>query len=232
MKIDRRDFPIHSGDYKIDYIDTGLDKAIDNTMYLSNNILDIVDTTDQKFLKLRNEIKDVKRCILYKHKGNAYCFMYSFEVMDELTHFNYIGQLVRRGFDIHTMYGYNAFYHKEDCSRFHVLSNANGDTLKIVVQLIINIEVFLQYAKLETKILKKNEKDSIICRYQNKLPLHITIVDSTWYTNLIKSDAFKVRGHFRLQPHGNGLKNRKLIWINEYQKEGYVREAKKLSQQI
>jgi hypothetical protein len=51
----------------------------------------------------------------------------------------------------------------------------------------------------------------------------------TWYTTLVKSDSFKVRGHFRLQPFGSTKAQRKLIWINEFMKNGYTREAKKLS---
>ena len=53
------------------------------------------------------------------------------------------------------------------------------------------------------------------------------IIDSTWFTTLINSSAFNVRGHFRLQPFGTDLKEKKLIWIKEFQKSGYKRIAKK-----
>jgi hypothetical protein len=51
-------------------------------------------------------------------------------------------------------------------------------------------------------------------------------MDSTWFTQLVISNAFNVRGHFRLQPCGPELKERKLIWIQDFQKSGYTRKAK------
>jgi len=230
MKIDKRDFPIHSGDFNIDYLDEiQLKNGINNTMYFSNKILDIVDRRDLNFLKLRNEIKNISRSVIYKHKGLSYCFIYSFEVKDKLTEYRCIIQLVQRRLRIATNFFYGNFHHEDVVTKFHI-GNNNKDNFDpaIVIQMIVQYEIFLQYAKIETKVLKKNQKDSILCRYENKLPFPITIVDSTWYTNLIKSDAFKVRGHFRLQPFGESRKERKLIWINEFQKEGYTREAKML----
>jgi len=99
---------------------------------------------------------------------------------------------------------------------------------------IAAIELFIQYSEITTKILPPKEQiwNSHTCVYNNKTQDDITIIDLTWFTNLVKSDAFKVRGHFRLQPHGEGMKERKLIWINEFQKEGYIRGAKMLTQSI
>ena len=78
MKIDKRDFPIHSGDFPVDYGKTKLNNAIDNTMYLSKTIIDIVEKSDANFLKLRNEINDIKRSVIYKHNGFSFSFLYSF----------------------------------------------------------------------------------------------------------------------------------------------------------
>lgn len=88
---------------------------------------------------------------------------------------------------------------------------------------------FIKYAKVETKLLPANKviKD-INCKYVNTTNLDIQHYDSTWFTNLIKSDSFNVRGHFRLQPIGEGRQDKKLIWISEFQKEGYTAPAKKL----
>lgn len=95
----------------------------------------------------------------------------------------------------------------------------------------IMIEYFKKYAKVETKFLPANKTvKEINCKYVNDTNANITILDSTWFTNLVKSDAFKVRGHFRLQPCGEGLKEKKLIWISDFEKNGYVRNAKKLTE--
>ncbi len=94
--------------------------------------------------------------------------------------------------------------------------------------LIANIN-FIKYASIETKILKPRESaDEINCKYINDSKSTVRVLNSTWFTNLIKSDAFNVRGHFRLQPCGDGYKDKKLIWINGYEKKGYIAKARKL----
>lgn len=90
--------------------------------------------------------------------------------------------------------------------------------------------LFMKYAEVETKTIEPGKKDNLFnCKYINDTEVKITILNSTWFTNLIKSDSFKVRGHFRLQPCGEGMKDRKLIWINDFVKDGYTAPARKLS---
>lgn len=95
-------------------------------------------------------------------------------------------------------------------------------------QLVILFELFRKYAKVETKILQPKSKAELFkCNYHNQSDYSFEIMDSTWFTTLVKSDAFKVRGHFRLQPCGEAFKDRKLVWIKDFKKEGYTRKAKK-----
>ena len=95
-------------------------------------------------------------------------------------------------------------------------------------QLVILFELFRKYAKVETRILQPKSKAELFkCKYHNENDYSIEIMDSTWFTTLVKSDEFKVRGHFRLQPCGQALKDKKLIWIKDFTKEGYTRKAKK-----
>lgn len=105
---------------------------------------------------------------------------------------------------------------------------AYGDQILGGLLLILN---FLKYAEIETVIAEPSRPifEGVNCLYNNKSKHNIKIIDSKWITTLVHSDAFKVRGHFRLQPYGESLKERKLIWINEFQKNGYTREAKILS---
>ena len=61
----------------------------------------------------------------------------------------------------------------------------------------------------------------------------IQILNSTWFTTLVKSDNFKVRGHFRLQPKKKGGEwTKEIIWVNEFVKSGYTAPAKKLTNKI
>lgn len=91
--------------------------------------------------------------------------------------------------------------------------------------------LFTKYAEVETKELPPNSRTKdISCKYINETKSNITVLDSRWFTTLIKSDAFKVRGHFKMQPYGEGLKERKIKWINQYMKEGLTLKARKLNE--
>jgi hypothetical protein len=96
----------------------------------------------------------------------------------------------------------------------------------------ILMTLFIKYADVQTKILPAKKKiDEIDCKYVNETKSRLVLLDSLWFTNLVKSDAFKVRGHFRLQPKKKeGQWTKELIWINEFQKDGYTRKAGILSQ--
>jgi hypothetical protein len=95
-------------------------------------------------------------------------------------------------------------------------------------QLVILFELFRKYAQVETRILQPKSKAELFkCNYHNQSDYSVEIMNSTWFTTLVKSEEFKVRGHFRLQPCGEAFKDRKLVWIKDFKKEGYTRKAKK-----
>ncbi len=109
------------------------------------------------------------------------------------------------------------------------------DALKYVLSSFLEnimFSMFKQYAEVETKILEPKKKVKIFgCKYLNETDMNITHLDSKWFTNLVKSDAFKVRGHFRLQPKKKeGKWTKELIWINDFEKSGYTSPARKLTQ--
>ena len=93
------------------------------------------------------------------------------------------------------------------------------------------IILFKKYAQVETKYLPANKTTKDInCKYVNETSSNITILDSKWFTTLVKSDAFKVRGHFRLQPKKkDGEWTKELIWINDFTKDGYTAPARILN---
>lgn len=108
----------------------------------------------------------------------------------------------------------------------------NVDRNKFINSLIrtaVSIALFKKYAQIETKTLFKKRKTIINSEKNlNNTDFDITYLDNTWFTNLIKSEGFDVRGHFRLQPiKKNGEWTKELIWINKFKKEGYNRKAKK-----
>ena len=88
--------------------------------------------------------------------------------------------------------------------------------------------LFLRYAEVETKVTGPQDRRARVneVKYVNQTGFDVQVVDSRWFTILVRTGAFGVRGHFRLQPFGEGSQQRKLIWVSDYQKQGYVRRAK------
>ena len=103
--------------------------------------------------------------------------------------------------------------------------------LYVKIGMIVILKMFKDYADVETKIIPPNsrvKKDNY--KYINDTKLELTYLDSKWFTNIVKSDGFSVRGHFRLQPKKkNGQWTKEIIFISEFQKTGYTSRARKLS---
>jgi hypothetical protein len=127
------------------------------------------------------------------------------------------------------LFTYGAHIKYSFISKNGVSPNATVDSYLLSV---VIIDYFIKYASVETDYLPPSKKVSIMnCNYLNDTKLPITHLDSKWFTTLIKSDAFKVRGHFRLQPKKkDGEWTKELIWINDFQKDGYTSPARKLNQ--
>jgi hypothetical protein len=96
------------------------------------------------------------------------------------------------------------------------------------MDICLEFDFLLDHVEIETKHLQPKSKiKGFGTSYLNLTTNNIKVIDSRWFTNLIKSDAFKVRGHFRFQPCGLNLSSKKLIWINDFQKTGYTSKAQK-----
>ncbi len=62
-------------------------------------------------------------------------------------------------------------------------------------------------------------------KFINELDVPVTIINSKWNITSIRTEGFPVSGHFRLQPTGPERKITKMIWINPFEKKGYVRKS-------
>lgn len=61
-------------------------------------------------------------------------------------------------------------------------------------------------------------------KFINEFPdIPVTIVTSKWKITVIHNEDFAVSGHFRLQPCGEGLTKKRMIWIDPFTKHGYKR---------
>lgn len=96
----------------------------------------------------------------------------------------------------------------------------------IVVDFMLQL-LFIKYCDIENKIVKPKEKykkDGV--KYLNETKSNIEILDSRWFTNIVREDPFLVSGHLRKQPYPS-LGTWRWKYIKEYQKEGYNLKAKK-----
>ena len=98
---------------------------------------------------------------------------------------------------------------------------------------LLTLVLFLKYCEVETKIIPAGKKGNHVgTKYVNESKQQIEILDSTWFTTIVKSDGFTVGadtgGFFKMQPYGPNNSQRKLIWVLPYEKEGYERKAKVL----
>lgn len=105
----------------------------------------------------------------------------------------------------------------------------NYDTVQSIAERFFRMLVFLYFSDIKRVVVNPNQKIGTISTgtYKNELKNPFIIVDSMWNNIVVRNIGFTVSGHFRLQPCGKGLSDLKLIFIDEFQKEGYVRGAKK-----
>lgn len=96
---------------------------------------------------------------------------------------------------------------------------------------LVLISMFRSYASVETKYVAPKSKINYEGKCRNDTNLGITYLTSKWFTNLVRSEGFKVRGHFRLQPKKNndGEWTKELIWIDSFEKSGYTSKAQILN---
>lgn len=94
------------------------------------------------------------------------------------------------------------------------------------LQACLKIIVFLEMSETETVLIRPNHaigtrKNGVL----NQTKSSFIHVDSKWNVESIRIDGFWVSGHFRLQYY-KSLDKHKLVYINPYQKNGYIRKAK------
>jgi hypothetical protein len=242
MKIDFEKFPalFHKGiivpRQNLDAEERGIyndivELAKTNLYYTASTVMDNVSHSYTKLQKFKNEIPDVTRGLLFVIRGNPHSIFYTVvNHRDKLTILGQVSCLSGQGGRLYGDLFGGYFLHENEELLFHsyVHLQSNDEVASEAVKIIIANELFIHFADIETKELQPSRQiwDGPTCLYNNKSKFPIKVIDSAWYTNLISSGAFKVRGHFRLQPCGEKLSKRKLIWISDFEKDGYTRKAK------
>ena len=130
---------------------------------------------------------------------------------------------------INTVEGVLTIYGKNAVERGFKIENYQG--IERVAHIALAILVLKKYGEVETVLAAGNTRRTLPKSgdvFVNRAPFAITHLDSSWLRTIVRTEGFLVRGHFRLQACGEKHRDRKLIYINPFQKHGYVRRAKKL----
>jgi hypothetical protein len=102
------------------------------------------------------------------------------------------------------------------------------EKIQAVFGVLALILLFKKYSKVEERTLKSRQSiKDFNGVYNNNTGIEMKYLTINWWTNITQAEGFNVRGHFRLQPFGKGLNDKKIIWINEFRKEGYHLKARK-----
>lgn len=165
-------------------------------------------------------LKNMTTCFsIFKISGETHIVMFEF-IDNEIDH--YVNTITQTFWISDNIYD-------TDLKRYNISSKISSSDLRR--GWLFLIQNFIKYAEIETKFLSpKSKSKDIKCKYINETKSNIEILDSKWFTTLVKSDAFKVSGHFRLQPCGFEMKERKLIWISDFIKTGYTAPARKIKE--
>jgi len=107
------------------------------------------------------------------------------------------------------------------------ITDESNENVMGMFDLVLVYHLFKKYAPLEETLSLRERKDRDDFP-EVKTNQKVTYYDCSWYTTIVRNEGFSVRGHFRLQPCGKGKQNKKLIFIHEFQKHGYVRRARML----
>ncbi len=107
----------------------------------------------------------------------------------------------------------------------HSQSNLERVCTDILVTLF-----FIHHCEIEQKVVSPLQKlRSMGVKYYNESKLPFTVLDCTWFTDLVRTTPFTVNGFYRWQPCGVGNSLRKLKWVDSFEKKGYTRKNRKES---
>jgi len=121
--------------------------------------------------------------------------------------------------------------HEPESDAFNKIPFSGSDKHKgFLLNVIAPLLSILYFAEIETKVIQSSNKKNTSSRHngvKNSTSIPIEVIDSTWFTTIVRTEGFAVNGHFRFQPCGQSREQRKLIWIDGFEKKGYTRIARK-----
>lgn len=141
-------------------------------------------------------------------------------------HFVLISYTPEAGNKGHGLMEWDMFYTDSEGNQFS--DKVKQDRIHRVDTLIYKLLCFIYLTENDETIVEPGRKNGTkkSGKIVNTLPYSVTIIDSRWNTTVIRTEGFDVSGHFRLQPYGPQMSKSKIIFIQPFKKQGYIRKAK------
>ena len=103
-------------------------------------------------------------------------------------------------------------------------------------QRFVKLLLFIELTEPTIEIVRDNQKikldssweKSMDGKVKNESGVNVILVNTMWNKVIINDSGFSVKGHIRIQPYGPGRTLYKPIWIDEFQKSGYIRGIEKI----
>lgn len=111
----------------------------------------------------------------------------------------------------------------EQCSHFQ------HQDVKEIEDYLYRLLCFIYLSETEEIVLKPGQKSGTkkSGKIINEIKQDLIIVTSKWNITSIRTEGFPVSGHARiLSPNGTTRLTHKVVWIDPFQKQGYIRKAK------
>ncbi len=209
-----------------------------NVTVFSSTFLDALEKAQPSISRMEQHMVDVllekltrqkivSGCYIYRNWALCYWFQLDTEseALCSIIHWFHKNQLVFAGIAIGNE---KKFWSDEEALRSS-LPLKDYDRYAGILGDILLFMNFLEYAPIETKEVGANKRvKDLNVKYCNQTETNVRIIDSKWFTTLIKTQGFGVRGHLRLQAVGPGKREKRFVWVTDYVKKGYTRIAQKL----
>jgi hypothetical protein len=100
-------------------------------------------------------------------------------------------------------------------------------------QRFIQMMLFIELSEIELVMVEAGRKKMLDEKWDKKLEgrvknesdINVILVNTAWNKVTVRTESFSVKGHLRIQPYGPGRSLFKPIWIDEFEKHGYVRHG-------
>lgn len=199
--------------------------------YCTNTVLDMLSMlkasrTDGNYdWSVFNTVPDGKSTYIFPNNSLLRVFIH-----EEIIHMTYIEMKTSSLSDNYGDMKWVMFYVDkktgEKCDHFSHLD------VKIIEEFIYKLLCFVHLTENDELLLKPKEKTGTkkSGKIINTLDVPLTIITSRWNTTVIRTEGFSVKGHFAIRWTGEGRLIPKLVFIQPFEKNGYIRTAKSKEQ--